>query len=252
MSKRKAEEQENGNGDEDEASRGASKGGGGGLGSLLQSAPVVERLRNPFADDEDDDDDERPHGEDNDGENGSGGGSGGWNRGSWWRDVVRRKPKAGEDKERFGDGRDDSDEDGGSGTNSEDEEFGDFAMPEGEGSKEKSGEGESRGDRSSLDEDRDQVLLKPLPVHPPPGSGKSTAFSSLWPFGNQVFSSKDKDRGDDKSEGEKGSVEKGDEAETVDDPNIVSEDGKKVERAVEARRRTSIEDPDDDETEIVL
>jgi SIT4-associating protein SAP185/190 len=35
--------------------------------------------------------------------------------------------------------------------------------------------------------------------------------------------------------------------------NVLDEDGKKVERAVEAKRRTSIEDPDDDdEGEVIV
>ena len=119
----------------------------------MPSTSASDRLRNPFADDDDDEeDDHRPDlgsgsgsGSDEDdgdidnAERGSGGGSS-WNRGSWWRGVVRTarrgsgKKDIEKETERFGDGRDDetdsddavADEE----EDIEDEEFGDFAMPE--------------------------------------------------------------------------------------------------------------------------
>lgn len=301
MSKRKAEENGEGSGSADdevpeERERGLGKGG---MSKLLQSAPVVERNRegmvNPFADDEDDDDEEevssdedgvapmrrqrlrRGSGEDDEGES-----SGGWQRGSWWRGVVRRKPKAGavggDDKERFGDGRDDLDEDEedvrSRSAGSDDEEFGDFAMPE----VDKSGGAGSAADGagSEFDAEREKVLLKPLPVHPPASGNKSSAFSSLWPFSNAAkkedggapAAADEKDGGaaDDavatpttptSTDPEKGVAEIAEEPEVLEkekageDPaaelEVVSDDGTKLERTVEARRRTSIEEPDEDE-----
>ncbi|KAI1770540.1 SAPS-domain-containing protein [Hypoxylon cercidicola] len=168
-------------------------------------------LRNPFEDDgEDDVDDDSDDGLGEDGNNES------WrSRGSWWRGALRRS------KEKFGDGRDDSDSDKEEPTGGEedDEEFGDFAMPEvdKDGSNDKSG-----------------IIVKPLPVHPPSQSPKASAFSGLWPFG-----SKDKEKQKAKEE---------DGAEKSENPSeITGDDGEKIKSTHEATRRTSIEDPDDEE-----
>ncbi|KAI0484574.1 SAPS-domain-containing protein [Xylariaceae sp. FL0804] len=175
-------------------------------------------LRNPFEDDGEDMDDDS-----DDGLGGDGAHAGSWNagsaRGSWWRGALRRG------KEKFGDGRDDSDsekEEEAGAADDEDEEFGDFAMPEvdKDGGKDKGG-----------------VIVKPLPVHPPSQSQKSSAFTSLWPFG----SSKEKDK-----EKQKGPEENDATAESTAG-EITGDDGEKIKPTHEAARRTSIEDPDEEE-----
>ncbi|OTA53012.1 hypothetical protein K449DRAFT_225438 [Hypoxylon sp. EC38] len=171
-------------------------------------------IRNPFEDDgEDDVDDESDDGLGEDDNNESWGT--GPSRGSWWRGALRRS------RERFGDGRDDSDSDKDEAAkgDEEDEEFGDFAMPE----VEKDGSNDKGG-----------VIVKPLPVHPPSQSQKTSAFTSLWPFG-----SKDK---------EKQKTKEGEATEKTDNPGeITGDDGEKIKSTHEAARRTSIEDPDDEE-----
>jgi hypothetical protein len=175
-------------------------------------------LRNPFEDDAEDDDDDS-----DDGLGEGRGNNSSWNsqsRGSWWRGALSRG-----EKERFGDGRDDSDsekDDQGEGDD-EDEEFGDFAMPEKDG----------------VDAEKGNVIVKPLPVHPPSHNQKSSAFTSLWPFSTQGFGSKDKEK-DRPKEGE-GSNEKSERGE------ITGDDGEKIESTSEAKSRTSIEDPDEEE-----
>jgi hypothetical protein len=167
-------------------------------------------LRNPFEDDCDDDIDE----DSDDGIGGDGDEPNDWaSRISrrWWHSSLRRE------QERFGDGRDDSDsdqEDQAEGDD-DDDEFGDFAMPE-------------------ADKDNDQskagVIVKPLPVHPPPHNPKSSAFTSLWPFG-----SKEQPKGDEAVTEQGGGL-------TDDDDN-----NDEIKATHEAKRRTSIEDPDEDE-----
>ncbi|KAI1498047.1 SAPS-domain-containing protein [Biscogniauxia marginata] len=175
-------------------------------------------LRNPFEDDGEDVDDDSDDGLGDDGHNDS------WNagssRGSWWRGALRRG------KERFGDGRDDSDsdnEDKAEGDD-EDEEFGDFAMPEVD---------------TDGNDAKNSIVVKPLPVHPPSQHQKSSAFTSLWPFG-----SKDKDKDREKQKGKEG-----DEVADVSDKpgEIMGDDGEKIKSTHEAARRTSIEDPDEEE-----
>ncbi|KAI1452669.1 SAPS-domain-containing protein [Annulohypoxylon moriforme] len=172
-------------------------------------------LRNPFEDDgEDDVDDESDDGLGEDDGNKDAWGTGP-SRGSWWRGALRRG------KERFGDGRDDSDSDKDEVAegDEEDEEFGDFTMPE----VDKDGTSEKGG-----------VIVKPLPVHPPSQNQKTSAFTSLWPFG-----SKEKD---------KQKVKEGDTSEKVEEAGeITGDDGEKIKSTHEAARRTSIEDPDDEE-----
>jgi len=247
-------------GDSTSTGEATSANQGGSLGN--------DRLRNPFADDEDD---EAGSGsgsgsEDGDVENlGSEGvGSSGWNRGSWWRGVVRsarrgnrgsRGDKELRDKEKFGDGRDDSDSDGaddGVEEDIEDEEFGDFAMPEVEG---KAGDGSGQGGMvSGIDPAREKILVKPLPVHPNSVKSNSGPFGSLWPFSTQTFGTK-KEEGTSPS-AEKGGPDNGTTSEKVvgeapakleDSEEVVGEDGHKIDRAVEAKSRTSIEDPDEDD-----
>ncbi|RYP52624.1 hypothetical protein DL768_002274 [Monosporascus sp. mg162] len=164
-------------------------------------------LRNPFDDDGGDVDDDS---DDGFGEGENAGDSWTAGRGSWW---LRRG------KERFDDskGDSDSDKDETAGNDNDDEEFGDFAMPE----VDKEG-----------DNEKTNVIVKPLPVHPPQNQ-KSSPFT-LWPFG-----SKDK---------EKQKSKEGGEPENRDEPQDVrGEDGEKLKSTHQAARRTSIEEPDDEE-----
>ncbi|KAK4120652.1 SAPS-domain-containing protein [Parathielavia appendiculata] len=256
----------------------------GSGGFTLPSTTGSERLRDPFADYDDDDEDNSGSGSD-DGETENGQGDEGlgvdststaWNRGSWWRGVVRGTRRGGtsgagyddqdvDEVERFGDGRDDdsSDEEGGRRLGVEDdedvvedEEFGDFAMPEVE-------EGVGGGGVSGIDPARESILHKPMPLHPTSTTAlKSTTispFSGLWPF------SRDNKKEDDTSSGQG----EGSNASTPTAPSpgpggfteepvqltheeeaMLSEDGKRIDRAVEAKRRTSIEDPDEDEVDV--
>jgi SIT4-associating protein SAP185/190 len=183
-----------------------------GDGELRLTREPDNILRNPFEDDAEDVDEDSDDGLGGD-ENSS------WNshaRGSWWRSALSRNRK-----EKFGDGRDDSDSDQdeqGDGDEDEDEEFGDFAMPEKENDGEKS-----------------NVIVKPLPVHPPTQNQKSSGFTSLWPFSGQGFGSRDKDKS---KEGE---------TEKTDQDELTSDDGGKIKSTHEATARSSIEDPDEEE-----
>lgn len=261
-SKRKAEE---GGGDSDEAGEAVEEERGlgrGGMSSLLMQSDRSEDLRNPFADDEDEDEDEASDAEDDDGDlgaagegAGASGGSSAWNRGGWWRGALGRKKKPTLSSEKFGDGRDSSDSEddeaagGGDGGNSSDEEFGDFAMPDSSATAGASGSG--------FDADREKVLLKPLPVHPPGGSSNK-GIMGLWPF-----TKKDKDGEKEGESGEEGDAEKsaehaekagegdGKEEDGEEAPVVLSEDGEKVQAAVEAIRRTSIEEPDEGDEVVV-
>ncbi|KAI1343731.1 SAPS-domain-containing protein [Xylariaceae sp. FL0016] len=172
-------------------------------------------LRNPFEDGEDDVDDDSDDGLGGDDQNADA-----WNtgssRGSWWRGALRRGGK-----ERFGDGRDDSDSDKeGREGDEEDEEFGDFAMPE--------------ADKNG-DNEKESVIVKPLPVHPPSQNQKTSGFTSLWPFG-----SKDKDKEKPKTKEEADLV-------TEQPDEITGDNGEKIKAAQETTRRTSIEEPDEEE-----
>ncbi|KAI1084275.1 SAPS-domain-containing protein [Whalleya microplaca] len=195
-------------------------------------------LRNPFEDDgEDDVDDDSDDGLTDDRNNNNNNNTESWStgasRGSWWRGALRRG------KEKFGDGRDDdSDSEKDEPTtrakdeDDDDEEFGDFAMPEVDknaatGSSEKSNSG---------------VIVKPLPVHPPSQSQKTSAFTSLWPFG-----SKDKDKEKEKQKGKEGEEQSVADVGAETPNEITGDDGEKIKRTHEAARRTSIEDPDDEE-----
>ncbi|KAM7184260.1 hypothetical protein V8F33_013074 [Rhypophila sp. PSN 637] len=254
----------------------------------LPSTSASDRLRNPFADDDDDDegDDHRQElgsgsgsgSDDDEAENGGRDSGSGWNRGSWWRGVVRTarrgtgRTDTEKEPERFGDGRDDDtdSEDDAVDDDIEDEEFGDFAMPE-------ANQGSSTGMVTGIDPSRERLLLKPLPVHPSPGgagklSSAASPFTSLWPFSTTVkdttaappshteqqpTSSEKSSPGGDATESTAISDEPVDLADMRADDDegaavVVGEDGQKINRAVEATRRTSIEDPDDGGEEIVV
>lgn len=163
-----------------------------------------------------------------------------------------------EEIERFGDGRDDdsSDDEGGrrlagEEDDIEDEEFGDFAMPE----------VEERVTVSGIDPARESILVKPMALHPTASNIKTSGispFSSLWPFSRE--------KRDDESSSAAAAAQ-GDDSNastptgpapiseepvelTKEEEAMISEDGKKIDRAVEATRRTSIEDPDEDEVDV--
>ncbi|TRX91032.1 hypothetical protein FHL15_008014 [Xylaria flabelliformis] len=177
-------------------------------------------LRNPFEDDGEDVDDDSDDGLGDDGGNADPWGDSRTSRGGWWRSTLQRS------RERFGDGRDDSDsdkEDQAGAEDEEDDEFGDFAMPETNNNKDN-------------DQTKAGVIVKPLPVHPPPHNPKSSAFTSLWPFG-----SKEKDK--EKPKGEESTTAAT--AEPLDE--TANDNDTKIKTTHEAARRTSIEDPDDDE-----
>jgi len=292
MNKRNAAAAANGGNEGSSTSTDESTGSGT---FSVSNTSASERLRNPFGDDDDEEQDGSGSGsgsdDDDDDHTGNQGadtaeGSGGWNRGAWWRGVVgggrrsnQRDTDSGEminlDKERFGDGRDDSDDS--DADEMEDEEFGDFAMPEVEGGghgREAAGASASSGGVvTGIDPAREKLLLKPLPVHPAAAKTSGGPFGSLWPFSTQGFGTgKDKDKKDDMqgvswgepaeatAEKERSSSSAGASAKPVltEEPVgmgerevIVGEDGKKINRAVEAKRRTSIEDPDEDEVEVV-
>lgn len=256
--------------------------------------PIAERdPRDPFADNEEDDQDGSGSGSgsgsDEEAERlgGGGGGSGGsgWHRGSWWRGVVRGARSGGGRKEhanlaeKFGDGRDDESDDseGDAEFTAEDdgamdeEEFGDFAMPEVDSAGRQQGapaadvatgesgrtsaegkadhNGPSAGSLPGIETIRDNVLVKPLPLHPVATKPIASPFSGLWPFSSQGFGIGGKEK-------EKETVDKsgGDsEPQITEEPleletgeGLFSEDGTKIDRAVEAKRRTSIEEPDEE------
>ncbi|KAK2606684.1 hypothetical protein N8I77_005417 [Diaporthe amygdali] len=258
--------------------------GKGGASSLLQDKDKEGdgQLRNPFADDEDDD--EQSDDEDDDDDEGdlgraesTSGQGNSWNRGGWWRGALGGRPGK-STKETFGDGRDSTDSEDeaeGQGGNSSDEEFGDFAMPESSGNTADTGSA-----TSGFDADREKVLVKPMPVHPPGSSGNKGNFLGLWPFAKKDKDNSptkedtaDKDKAAEaetapekpieaqaaeetvKEQEEKDAAGEGgakDDDKTPDEPPVVlSEDGEKVQAAVEAKRRTSIEEPDEGDEVVV-
>ncbi|KAI8689307.1 hypothetical protein NCS55_00187600 [Fusarium keratoplasticum] len=133
-------------------------------------------------------------------------------KGAWWRDVVRdRGGKL--DGNESDDERDDDDDD----------EFGDFAMAE--------------DDRAGEDNEQ-RMVFRPLAVNPAK-EGSTRGLSGLWPFG---LSKAEKEKEGSKS------------AANDDDDNGDDKTGEGVSKAVEvkeAKRRTSIEDPDDDDEVVV-
>jgi len=256
MNKRNAAAAANG-GQEGESSSGDGTDAFSQQGSLGD-----DRLRNPFADDGDDDEAGSGSGsgsDDGDVENlgNEGVGSSSWNRGSWWRGVVRSArrgnrgrggEKSSRDTEKFGDGRDDSDsgDDDDVEEDIEDEEFGDFEVADVDG---KARDGSTSGGMvSGIDPAREKILVKPLPVHP--NSVKSGGpFGSLWPFSTQPFGAKKEEGSAAEKADENGATsEKAAETAKLEDSEVVvGEDGHKIDRAVEAKSRTSIEDPDEEE-----
>ncbi|ROW17140.1 hypothetical protein VPNG_01355 [Cytospora leucostoma] len=280
----------------EEGDSGEEKGlGKGGMSGLMQSRDRDDdgKLKNPFADDEDDDEQSDDEDEDDDdgdlGRSESGGQSSSWNRGGWWRGALGSKKKAAPKPETFGDGRDsesDHEEEARGAGNSSDEEFGEFAMPESSGTSTEAG-------GSSIDAEREKVLVKPLPVHPSGGGGtKGGNFLGLWPFAKKEkdtnsSSGKEEDQTEKKEGGNDetpaaaaaataaAETEKPIEAQAAEDsvndemekepateegekkadggehPVVLSEDGEQVQPTVEAKRRTSIEEPDDGDEVVV-
>ncbi|KAL0468383.1 SIT4 phosphatase-associated domain-containing protein [Neurospora intermedia] len=276
MNKRNAEAAANGG--QEGGSAQADNSTGSGTFSLPDES-VSDSLRNPFEDEEDEDEDNDGNGSgsddgepDNTAHNGLGGST--WNRGSWWRGMVpggqKNKSRGdSQDAERFGDGRDSESDDGADGgevvDDIDDEEFGDFAMPEVEGNAQDSEQSPTSGRTvSGIDPAREKILVKPLPVHP---SKSGSPFGNLWPFSTPGFGKKDDREVTTSSTGEQGSerqkenanprsgvpiTEEPEELDAVMEDLVIGEDGKKINRAVEAKRRTSIEDPDDDEAEEIF
>lgn len=221
----------------------------------LPSLSASERLRNPFADDGDDEDNSSDEDNLDNAEDEGGASSSAWNRGSWWRGVVggrsssrRQGDNENQEKERFGDGRDDTDDsdDAVHEDDIDDEEFGDFAMPEVQS---------SGAMVSGIDPAREKILVKPMALHP---SAAKSSFGSLWPFGGQGFGANKEKEQEKMTEGEPGTstsssspanaiTEEPVELGKEEDEGVIGEDGQKINRAVEAKRRTSIEDPDDDD-----
>ncbi|KAH6616087.1 SIT4 phosphatase-associated protein-domain-containing protein [Chaetomium sp. MPI-SDFR-AT-0129] len=269
MNKRNAAAAANSNGEQEGSSPPTGDDATASGSFNLPSSSRGERLRNPFADYEDDDEDNSGSGsDDGDGERVEGGGrlgggTGAWDRGSWWRDVVRGAQRRGggerdgqEEIERFGDGRDDdsSDDEGGRRLTGEeddieDEEFGDFAMPE----------VEERVTVSGIDPARESILVKPMALHPTASNIKTggiSPFSSLWPFSREK---KDDESSSAAAQGDGSNastptgpapISEEPVELTKEEEAMISEDGKKIDRAVEAKRRTSIEDPDEDEVDV--
>lgn len=128
-------------------------------------------------------------------------------RGSWWRGVVKRRGKSNGNE---------SDDEG-----DDDDEFGDFAMAE---------------DERSGDDDDGKVVLRPLAVNP--AKEGSRGLSGLWPFGLSKAEKEKEALHDDKPGFD-------------DDFTTFDEKGesqhKRAIEVKEAKRRTSIEDPDDEE-----
>lgn len=127
-------------------------------------------------------------------------------RGSWWRSVVR------------GGDNSNNDADG----DSEDEDFGDFAVAEDE-----KGSSENASDKSTL--------FRPLAVNPAKEAARG--LSGLWPFGSRSTAT-DKEKA--KSDGERTS-----EDEVVVSPVSGDDDDKHIAQVKEATHRTSIEDDDE-------
>ncbi|KAI1419594.1 SAPS-domain-containing protein [Xylaria sp. FL1777] len=189
-------------------------------------------LRNPFEDDGEDEVDE----DSDDGLGEDGGNTDPWgsrtSRGGWWRSTLRSR-------ERFGDGRDDSDSDkddqaraaeGEEDEEDDDDEFGDFAIPE--------------TDKDS-GPTKASVIVKPLPVHPPPHNHKSSTFTSLWPFGSKE---KEKPKSEDSAvTAESASEAAHDHGHDPDPDPDHDHDHTRIRTTHEATRRMSIEDPDEDE-----
>ncbi|PHH84884.1 hypothetical protein CDD83_1225 [Cordyceps sp. RAO-2017] len=138
-------------------------------------------------------------------------------RGSWWRGVVRGR---GNDDDDDDDDDDDEDDDhDGSDSDEGDEEFGEFAMAE--------------EDKDGDEKRTHSVLLRPLAVHPAKES--SRGLSGLWPFGSRT----DKDKNRHEGEGEEGGKRDGAKTEADKEKQAVE--------VKEARSRTSIEEPDEEE-----
>ncbi|PKS13118.1 hypothetical protein jhhlp_000460 [Lomentospora prolificans] len=181
------------------------------------SEPAVPApLRNPFGDGAYEvDSDEEDHGLD------SGAGWCASERGSWWRSVVTKNRD--DDLGNDSDGVDDD----------EDEEFGDFAMPEVDSGNSNAG----------------PKVIRPLAVHPPSGNAQKSAFGGLWPFANTGFGNKGEDtEGEVKKPAEADSSEPkpadGPVEETKTEPEATATPT--TTNNAEAKKRTTLDDTDDE------
>ncbi|KAG6005242.1 hypothetical protein E4U21_000321 [Claviceps maximensis] len=140
-------------------------------------------------------------------------------RGSWWRSMVGRKTHDADNSDE-GDENEEEEE--------EEEEFGDFAMAE----EDKSSSGEVIVDN---------LVLRPLPVNP--AKDTSRGLSGLWPFGSRSESKTRQE--DDKEE------PSADDATTTSEEGSQAGDDDKAIEVKEATSRTILEEPDEDEVEVV-
>ncbi|CAK7235014.1 sporulation-induced protein [Sporothrix bragantina] len=262
--------------------------GGSGSGSERLRNPFADDEDDDVDADEDDDDDDDDD-EDVGLNSGDAGRMGlGWNRGGWWRSMVSRSDKKGGvagvgastgggagssafSNEKFGDGRDSSSDGNSSDDNDDlgagrqgdnapaqessldddDEEFGDFAMPETSSvpAVSSSATETKEGDKA---EDHETILFKPLALHPGSQSSLSSssgannttggpAGGSLWRLG--LFSGNNNEASSSTTEGNNSNKTTHD----TNDLEVIDEDGQRVARVTEATHRKSIEDPDEDE-----
>lgn len=161
-------------------------------------------LKDPFADGDDDldeDDDILREG----------------GRGAWWRDMVTRQANMEEQNPDYDNDNDD------------DEEFGDFAMAEGE---------KGKGD--------DNVVLKPMAVNPAKEGSNRGGFGGLWPFGTKEKTGQQQSEGEGQGQKDTGDASPVDVAAEHKTGEESSQPSPAVE-VKEAKRRTSIEDPDEEE-----
>ncbi|KAG5981231.1 hypothetical protein E4U55_003174, partial [Claviceps digitariae] len=187
--------------------------GGEGEAEDDDEDPAVDPFRDGDDDIDDDDDDDDDLDADADAAQEGG-------RGSWWRSMVGRKTHNADDSDE-GDEDEEQEEE-------EEEEFGDFAMAE--------------DDKSSSGEVLiDNLVLRPLPVNPAKESSRT--LSGLWPFGSRSDS---KTRQEDDKEDATGH----DTCTAAQQGNTAGQDGQAIE-VKEATNRTSIEEPDEDEVELV-
>jgi len=115
---------------------------------------------------------------------------------------------------------------------------------------------------SGIDPARESVLHKPMALHPSAMLKTSgiSPFSGLWPFSRERREDEPAQPGEGSSSttttaagvseaAGAGAISEEPVELTREEETMISEDGKKIDRAVEAKRRTSIEDPEEDELE---
>lgn len=181
-----------------------------------KAAPSVDSGRGDELDENDNEDGRDPFadGDDDDDDDDDGGydNRGTPRRGAWWRSVVGR-----------GGGRGESDEE-----EEDEDEFGDFTSAEG-GDEVAAGGSNVRGGDST---GAGSVLLKPLAVNPSTESARGQG--GLWPFNNKNGEGNEADREDGNDPVVTGGFR-----------GAAGGTGGTVAEVREAKRRTSIEDPEE-------